>query len=140
MRSAIFVANAVGTPDEDLTGRLTTAEAVAVSMITVLAAVVAASYLLDRLGVAIAPVPVLLVSLACGAATLMWRPARPAHDRSKAALDLVAFAGIVLAVLAALLWLAWPDLLPLGGGSDLTHHLQLIDFIDRHWRLAHGAA
>jgi hypothetical protein len=30
--------------------------------------------------------------------------------------------------------------LPSGGGSDLTHHLQLIDFIDRHWRLAHTAA
>lgn len=140
MRSAIFAANAVGPPDEDPAGSLTTAEAVAASVITVLVAVVAASYLLDRLGAAIAPVPVLLVSLGCGAATLMWRPARPAWRQSKAALDLVGFAGIVLAVLAALLWLAWPELLPIGGGSDLTHHLQLIDFIDRHWRLAHDAA
>ena len=95
---------------------------------------------LDRFGVTIAPVPVLLLSLVCGAATLAWRPAGPAGHQSKAALDLVAFAGIVLAVLAALLWLAWPDLLPIGGGSNLTHHLQLIDFIDRHWRLAHDAA
>jgi hypothetical protein len=140
VKSAIFVANAVGAPDENLTGRLTTAEAVAVSVITVLVSAIAASYLLDRLGAAIAPVPVLLASLACGAATLMWRPVPPAHRQSKAALDVVAFAAIVLPVLAAVLWLAWPELLPLGGGSDLTHHLQLIDFIDRHWRLAHGAA
>ena len=134
------MSKAAGPPEEDALGRLTMAEAVAVSVITVLVSAVAASYLLDRFGVTIAPVPVLLLSLVCGAATLAWRPARPAGHQSKAALDLVAFAGIVLAVLAALLWLAWPDLLPIGGGSDLTHHLQLIDFIDRHWRLAHAAA
>ena len=60
---------------------------------------------------------------------------RGPHE-STATLDLLGFAGVVLAVLGALLWLAWPELLPIGGGSDLTHHLQLIDFIDRHWRLA----
>src|SRR5207245_2784136 len=37
------------------------------------------------------------------------------------------------------LWLSWPDLLPLGGGADLGHHLQLIDHIERHWRLVHDA-
>lgn len=47
---------------------------------------------------------------------------------------------VVLGVLGALVWLGWPELLPVGGGSDLTHHLQLIDFIDRHGRLAHTAA
>ncbi len=46
----------------------------------------------------------------------------------------------MLSTFAALLWLAWPELLPIGGGSDLTHHLQLIDFIERQWRLAHSAA
>jgi hypothetical protein len=123
-----------------MTGRLTRAEAVAVFMITVLVAAIVAAYPLDRLGAAIAPVPILLVSLACGAATLRWQPESSARQASNAALDIGGFAGIVLAVLAALLWLAWPALLPLGGGSDLTHHLQLIDFIDRHWRLAHSPA
>jgi hypothetical protein len=137
VRSALAVSKAAGPPEEDALGRLTMAETVAVSAITVFVSVVASSYLLDRFGVTIAPVPVLLLSLVCGAATLAWCPAGPAGHQSKATLDLVAFAGIVLAVLAALLWLAWPDLLPIGGGSDLTHHLQLIDFIDRHWRLAH---
>jgi hypothetical protein len=116
------------------------AEAVAVSAITALAVAIVASYLLDRVGVTIAPVPVLLLSLACGAAMLWWQPRRVVRSESTAALDLLGFAGVVLAVLAALLWLAWPALLPIGGGSDLTHHLQLIDFIDRHRRLAHDAA
>jgi hypothetical protein len=140
VRSALFDAKAAGPPDEALAGRLTSAEAVAVSAITVLVAAVVASYLLDRLRIQIAPVPVLLVSLACGAAALASRPDRPACPRSKGVLDLVGFAGVVLAVLGALLWLAGPELLPIGGGSDLTHHLQLVDFIERHWRLAHSAA
>jgi hypothetical protein len=38
-------------------------------------------------------------------------------------------------VFAALIWLGWPSLLPLGGGSDLAHHLQLVDYIERHCRL-----
>jgi hypothetical protein len=141
VRSAISLARAAGpSDDENLTGRLTAAEAVAVSLITVLVAAVVASYLLDRLGAAIAPVPALVVSLACGAATIWWWSRASPRQESKAWPDLVGFAGTVLAVLAALLWLAWPELLPVGGGSDLTHHLQLIDFIDRHWRLAHSAA
>jgi hypothetical protein len=32
---------------------------------------------------------------------------------------------------AWLLWLAWPHLLPISGGSDLTHHLLLVDYIER---------
>jgi hypothetical protein len=111
-----------------------------VSLTTALVAAVVASYLLDRLGVVIAPWPVLLVSLACGAATFGGRPRPLARHASGAALDLAGLAGIVLAVLTALGWLAWPDLLPVGGGSDLTHHLQLIDFIERQGRLAHDAA
>jgi hypothetical protein len=99
---------------------------------------VLASYLLDRLGAPIAPTLVLLVSLACGAGALRWCLRSSTRDVGHA--DLMAVAGVVLGVLVALLWLAWPELLPTGGGSDLTHHLQLIDFIDRQWHLAHTAA
>ncbi len=35
-----------------------------------------------------------------------------------------------------LTWLAAPSGLPIGGG-DLTHHLQLVDYLERHWRLVH---
>ena len=104
------------------------------SAITVLVSAVVVSYLLDRLGIRIAAVPVLLASVVCGAVPIVWQP-RP-HARG----DVAALAVVVLGVLGALVWLAWPELLPVGGGSDLTHHLQLIDFIDRHGRLAHTAA
>ncbi len=104
------------------------------SAITVLVSAVVVSYLLDRLGIRIAAIPVLLASVVCGAVPILWQP-RP-HARG----DVAALAVVVLGVLGALVWLAWPELLPVGGGSDLTHHLQLIDFIDRHGRLAHTAA
>ena len=105
------------------------------SVITVLVSAVVVSYLLDRLGTRIAALPVLLASVACGAVPILWQP-RSRHARG----DMAALAAVVLGVLGALVWLAWPELLPVGGGSDLTHHLQLIDFIDRHGRLAHTAA
>ena len=44
------------------------------------------------------------------------------------------------ASLGGLLWLAWPALLPLGSGSDLTHHLILVDYIERHGQLPHDAS
>ena len=50
--------------------------------------------------------------------------------------DVVPLLTIVGTVFVALLWAGWPELLPRGGGSDLAHHLQLIDFIDRHWILS----
>ena len=50
--------------------------------------------------------------------------------------DVVPLLTIVGTVFVPLLWAGWPELLPRGGGSDLAHHLQLIDFIDRHWILS----
>lgn len=47
---------------------------------------------------------------------------------------------VVALTLTYLLWLGWPALLPLGTGSDLTHHLQLVDYIERHARLPHDAS
>jgi hypothetical protein len=54
--------------------------------------------------------------------------------------DTSAFAAIVAAVSAWLFWIARPDFLPLGHGPDLTHHLMLVDFVERHWRLPHDPA
>src|SRR5438034_379859 len=51
--------------------------------------------------------------------------------------ETAAFVAIVAAVFAWLLWIARPELLPIGHGPDLTHHLLLVDFIERHWRLPH---
>ena len=50
--------------------------------------------------------------------------------------ELIAFAAIVGAMFVWLLWLAWPTLLWVGGGPDITHHLVLIDYIERQWQLS----
>ena len=38
------------------------------------------------------------------------------------------------------MWMARPSFLPLGSGPDLTHHVLLIEFIERHWTLVHEAS
>ena len=109
------------------------------SLASALVTAIASSYFLDRLGALVAPIPVLVLSLASAAAVIVLAPRSSQLDR-QAAGDLVAFAIVTAVVTAAVAGIAWPELLPVGGGSDLTHHLQLIDFIDRHHRLPHGAS
>jgi hypothetical protein len=46
----------------------------------------------------------------------------------------------VTIVFAWLLWIARPAFVPLGHGPDLTHHLLLVDVIERSWRLPHDPA
>jgi hypothetical protein len=46
----------------------------------------------------------------------------------------------VLGTFAWFLWLARPDFLPTGSGPDLAHHLALLEYIQRHWRLVHDVA
>ena len=122
-----------------MTRGLTAAEAVAGSLVTAVAAAAISAYLLNSIGASIAPVPVLIFSLVTGAAACYrWWPIGPLPTGSRS--DLLIFAAVVATVFGALVWLAWPELLPLGGGSDLTHHLQLVDFIDRRWHLARTAA
>ncbi len=54
--------------------------------------------------------------------------------------EVTTFLLIVGGLFAWLVWLARPDFLPLGHGTDLTHHLLLIDYIERHWQLVHDRA
>lgn len=54
--------------------------------------------------------------------------------------DSLAFLVVVVSTLAYLLWLAWPALLPLGSGSDLMHHLLLVDHIEHHRQLPSDAS
>jgi hypothetical protein len=98
-----------------------------------LASAATVAYLTDGVGLSIAPF-VVLVAAALAAAVVFIRLARllPSdHTESKP------FAAIVASILAWLLWLARPSFLPVGSGPDLTHHLALIDFIERGWRLPH---
>jgi hypothetical protein len=112
---------------------------VAGSLVAALTTAAVGAYLLDLAGAFIAPIPLLILSCVTGAAALYWwLPPRSAQRGGFS--DLALFAATATAVFAALLWLAWPELLPIGGGSDMTHHLQLVDFIDRHWRLAHTSS
>ena len=112
---------------------LTGAEALAASAALMPAATIVAAYLLDKAGLTLHPFVLLGVALGSGAATLLairrridWRPA-----------EIVVLAAIVLGAFGWLLWIARPSFLPLGSGSDLTHHLLLIQYIEQHWRLVH---
>ncbi len=111
---------------------LTTAERIASALVTFLVAAIAVAYLVDRAGFALHPLSILILSAFAGGAWL--RPSRGGNG------DAVAFLCVTAAVFAALAFAAWPALLPTGGGSDLTHHLQLISFIERQWRLPHDPA
>lgn len=116
--------------------RLSGAEVVAASTVSALAIAVLASYLLYRPGWRVPPIGILIAALAGGAAAAAWLR-REAEWRAS---ELAAFAVVVGGVGAVLLWLAWPELLPVGGGPDLTHHLVLINYIERHWQLVYDPA
>jgi hypothetical protein len=94
---------------------------------------VLAAYLVDRTGFAIRPPAILIGSFVASGVTLvpLVRGVRWGTN------EIAAFVASVGAVLAWTLSRAWPSLLPVGGGVDLTHHLQLIAYIERHWRLVH---
>jgi hypothetical protein len=114
---------------------LTGAEVAAVCALGAPAWTIAVAYTLDRLGFSIAPFPILLLATLGTVATFVVfrRGAVWSTD------ELTAFIVIVLAAFTGLLWLAWPALLPIGRGPDLTHHLMLIDYIERHGHLVRDA-
>ena len=91
-----------------------------------------AGYLIDAAGLGIeawAALALALVITGAGALTPRDRRFNPA--------DVLAVIGIVVFVTATLLRLSWPTLVPPGRGSDLTHHLLLVDYIEQHHHLVH---
>ena len=113
--------------------RLTGAEVLGATAVSWLASVVVFAYFADRIGLTIASRPILAASIAAGAAMFLWLR-RGAVWRPG---GIAAFTSVIGVMLVWLAWLAWPELLPPGGGSDLAHHLQLVDYIDRHRQLVH---
>ncbi len=112
------------------------AEVVATAVTAFLAAVPIVTYLMDASGLGLMPGVVLAASIAIAAA-MAWAlrvGVKPGW------FDLLAWSGVVGAVLAWLLRIAWPSLLPPGGGSDLTHHLLLVDYLERAGHLVHDRA
>ncbi len=105
----------------------------ALTAVAFLAAAPIVAYAMDWCGLGIRPFAVLPVSLAVAAGVFLLTRRAVESDRQ----ETIAFATIVVAVLAWLLWLARPSLLPLGSGPDLAHHLLLIDYIERHAALPH---
>ena len=108
-------------------------EAVAASAVSFLAVAIIAAYLADWVGFPIAPFAILPVAaIGAGLAWILIKRRTAWEPDADLACGLV-----VIGVLAWPLWIAWPQLLPVGSGPDLTHHLLLIDYIERHWRLVH---
>jgi hypothetical protein len=98
-----------------------------------LASAIISAYLADWVGLRIVPLAILAVSL--GVATATWAILRRRAVRDDASLG--GFCAWVFGTFAWLLWLARPDFLPTGSGPDLAHHLSLLEYIQRHWRLVH---
>jgi hypothetical protein len=121
-------------------GGTTVAEAIAVSFSSFLAFAVSFAYLADRLGLPLLPFSILAASglAALAAAFALYPYSGFSHPRTF--IDLAALTGIVALMTAWLVGLSWPDLLLPGSGSDLAHHLQLVDYLDRHGRLPHDPA
>ena len=119
-----------------LTRVFTMAERVGATALSFLASAILAAYAGDRVGLTIHPFAILTIAMA--GAAIAFRSLGPRDDDGRA--ELIAFVGIAGAVFASLLWLARPRFLPPGSGSDLTHHLLLIDYIERTGRLVHDAA
>lgn len=118
------------------------AEIVAAALAAFLASAAVVPYLLDALGLGLMPGVVLAASLAIAgvAAWSLVRGDRQGPPKGGRYMDAVAWAGVVAAVTAWLLRIAWPLLLPPGHGSDLTHHLLLVDYIERAGHLVHDRA
>jgi hypothetical protein len=108
------------------------AEALALALLSVLVTGVVLPYVTDLLGLGIAPfVTMLAAAMVATAIVLRIRHCRPGWA------DTTVFAATTLVTLAVCGWMAWPALLPPGSGPDLTHHLLLVDYVERHGTLVH---
>jgi hypothetical protein len=116
--------------------RLTLAELFAALAVIALATALTATYLLDRVGLGVAPRAGAGLSIVASLAAAVGLGRGIRRDLGGALI----FLAVLGAGLGYLFWLAWPPLLPLGSGSDLTHHLVLIDYIEQHGELPHDAS
>lgn len=102
---------------------------------TMMAATAIAAYLMGWAGLALAPAIATSIGVLVGAAAALVI----ALDRAEVhGAPLWLWALLVGAAMTALLWPTWPTLLPPGGASDLTHHLVLIDVLERTGHLVDG--
>jgi hypothetical protein len=109
------------------------AEAIARAITCWLALAAIAGYAIDGLGFGVQPFAAVAVALGVtGAAAWLW----PRRSSSQS-VDLMAWLGIVVFLIAMLLRLSWPSLVPPGRGPDLTHHLLLVDYIQQTGHLVH---
>ena len=114
---------------------MTRAERTAAIAVVLLAAAIGISYGADRLGFGLVPWVSTAAAVAAAAGVALGVRRTGPERRGETA----AFMGIGGATLVYLLWLAWPSLLPLGSGSDLTHHLLLVDYLERHGELPYDS-
>ena len=120
----------------DPPSQLTSAELATATPVVAMAAAIGAAYVADRLGFGVSP-GIAAAAALLSASTLLAALRRRVRWQTA---DTLALLLVVASTLTYLLWLAWPALLPLGSGSDLTHHLQLVDYIERQGRLPHDAS
>jgi hypothetical protein len=113
------------------------AEVAAAAVTAFLASAPVAAYFMDAAGFGLMPMTVLLLSATVSGA-VAWSLIRGVrHGLAHHLGDVLAWSGVVSVVLFWLLRIAWPSLLPPGRGSDLTHHLLLVDYIERAGHLVH---
>lgn len=122
-----------GAHDERL---LSGAEAIAACLVSTAAVTIVAAYFVDLAGAAFTPARMWPFTLGAAAAIAVWL-GRQATWRAR---DVWPWALVVGGVMAWLIAIARPWGLPIGTGPDLTHHLLLIDYFERHWRLVHDPA
>jgi hypothetical protein len=112
---------------------ITRAEQVMLSCVAVLTGGVTVPYVADALGLGVLPLVSAAAAITIGAGAAAGLRRQTTRGRK----EVVALTLIVGAAAAYFCWLAWPSLLPPGGSRDLTHHLVLIDYIERHATLVH---
>jgi hypothetical protein len=104
-------------------------DAVAGGVVASLAATIVVAYALGWAGVALMPTQLVAVGLAAGVTLGRRLGVRVDDPAGHAPLWLWAF--VVVGTGAGLIALVGPGLLPPGGGSDLAHHLALVDLLER---------
>jgi hypothetical protein len=104
-----------------------------------MAVTIVGAYALGWAGVALVPTLVVAIGLAAG--VFIGRRLHADTDTAAGQDDVLwPWALVVVATGTALVGPVWPELLPPGGGSDVVHHLALVDVIERTRHLVDGEA